>query len=225
MPKLAKITLVALLAACGVFALVRGMSLAQDARVIAFGETANGEVTSRFGEEWTFRGCGSDVVTITMRSDDFSPYVELYSPTSQDFLTNTDDAATGTLAEIAAQPLDANGTYTIVAAGVNIRDLGPYSLTLTLADGASADIRGAESIVPGQPVTGEVTNRFGGEDVFRGCANSVVTLTLASDEFVPSVELFGPTGREPLAVGRREPWRGPSAASTGSRCPTQVSIR
>ena len=53
---------------------------AQTAQTIVYGETATGEVVDRLGDEWVFTGCLNDQVTVTMQSDAFGAYLELYGP-------------------------------------------------------------------------------------------------------------------------------------------------
>ena len=193
------ITLI-LLSAIGVlFMLLGGLSLAQSAGTIAYGDTVSGEVASRFGQEWTFQGCQDDVITLTVQSSAFSPFLAFFDSTTEDFLAegvSSDD----TSAEISAFPLAASGTYTVVVAGSSIRDRGPYSLTLSLSGTTGATGTDLPQVLPGQAVTGEVTDRFGGEWLLSGCANDVVSITVESKDFTPYLEFYGPTGRDPLAT-------------------------
>ena len=195
------ISLSALLAVAGLLVLLSSMAFAQDSRDIQFAQTVGGEVTTRFGEEWTFEGCAGDVVTVTMTSTEFDAFLELYGPIERDPLIVNDNRGAGSDAEIAAFALPDSGIHTIVAAGSGILDRGSYSLTLALS--GTTDIIGASSLFLADtaPVTGFVISRFGEEWLFRGCASQAVTLTMQSDVFTPVLELYGSTGRDPLVVG------------------------
>jgi hypothetical protein len=190
--------LILLSAIGGLFVLFGGLSLAQSEGTIAYGDTVSGEVTNRFGQEWTFQGCQDDVITLTVQSMGFSPFLALSDSTTEDFLV--EGGSSDTSAEISAFPLAASGTYTAVVAGSSIRDRGPYSLTLSLSGTASATGTDLPQVLPGQAVTGEVTSRFGGEWSLLGCANDVVSITVESGDFAPYLEFYGPTGRDPLAT-------------------------
>lgn len=172
---------------------------AQTVNQLAAGESVSGEVTNRLGDEWSFYGCGGDVITLTMQSADFSAFIELYGPTGRASLTSASADAADEPATISALTLAEPGSYTVVAAGVSIRDRGRYSLTLTLSDtmtaGAAADLA---MIEPGIPVSGTVQDRLGEEWFFRGCAQEQVTITMHSADFNPFLALYGPTGREAL---------------------------
>ncbi|MBW7881321.1 MAG: hypothetical protein H3C34_01560 [Caldilineaceae bacterium] len=162
---------------------------------IGYGDVVTSTVESRFGDEWVFSGCAGDVVTVTMMSDAYEPFLELYSPTGRDPLTATDEEGT-----LAAVVLPDNGPYTIVAAAKSIRDRGPYTLTLVAQDVALPAAAGEVSLWPSMTVTGVVADRIGDEWVFRGCAGDVIVIDMESQEFNTFLELYGPTGREPLAV-------------------------
>jgi hypothetical protein len=178
--------------------LVGSISLAQEQLVIRAGERVSGEVSNRLGQEWIFQGCASDVITLTASSRGFVPFLALFDAAPEDVLIEAEGSEETLSAQINAFPLPRNDTYTLLVAGSSVLDRGPYSLTL--ASSATTTLGGADTpqIFSGQRITGAVTSRFGTEFLFQGCANDVVTVTLESALFAPHLELFGPSGRQPL---------------------------
>ncbi len=187
---------VALAAALGL-ALMFGLTLhAQAENVIVPGLPVTDEVTSRRGDEWAVGLCLSDVVTITMQSEAFAPFIEVFEPGAEEsaaFATAISDTATLTGFVAAAA-----GDYTIVAAGEGLSARGPYTLSVSGAApdaGGGADVR----MAPGQLVTATLrplrTIALG----FHGCEGDVVRVDAAGDAFEPAMELFAPGEEEPLA--------------------------
>jgi hypothetical protein len=172
---------------------------AQETKPLVPGTTVQGEVTSRLGEEWIFSGCVSDVVTITMQSANFVPFLELFEPEGEELLAESEVDTESSTATIAGELLPQTGEYTVIAAGSTIRARGGYTLSLAF-DGVSplSDDDFADVLHYGAVVTGEVRSRLGEEWLFYGCAGDVVTMTIQSEQFAPVLELFGPTGRDSL---------------------------
>lgn len=193
--------LTAVLAVAAVLTLVTSLAVAQDAQSLPIGQAVSGEVANRLGEEWTFEACAGDVVTVTLTSDDFATFLELYAPDGRDPIASDDAGASGSDAEIAGFELADAGVHTVVAAGSGILDRGPYSLTLIISGTTDLAELGASILSDTVPVTGVVSTRLGDEWLFRGCASQAVTLTMQSDEFAPVLELYNSTDREPLSVG------------------------
>ncbi|MFN8457573.1 MAG: rhomboid family intramembrane serine protease [Anaerolineae bacterium] len=96
---------------------------------IEYGQTVPGELVHTDGDIWTFSGQKDQIVIITVKSNDFDPYVGLYTH-EDDFLGEQ-----GSGAEQQAQlkeVLPTSGAYTIyVFSGDDQR--GKYELNLTLA--------------------------------------------------------------------------------------------
>ncbi len=197
-PNLALFLVAILLTGVALLLLLGSISLAQDELEIRAGERASGNVTNRLGQEWTFQGCASEVITLTATSQRFVPFLALFEGAAEDALIEAEGNETTLEAQITAFVLPRSDTYTLVAAGSSARDRGPYSLTLTSSAAPTVSGADAPQIFSGQSVTGVVTSRFGSEILFQACANDVVTLTLESALFAPHLELFGPSGRQPL---------------------------
>lgn len=172
---------------------------AQAPFTLSYGEVATGEVVDRLGDEWVFNGCMSDVVTITMQSELFAPFVELYGPVGRDSLVAAEAVAPSNVATVVGFVLPEPGPYTIVAAGTNIRDRGAYTLTLD-AEGATPinDEQIVGVLSDGDVVTGTVETRLGEAWLFRGCMYDVVAVQVESNDFVPFVAVYEPGAEESL---------------------------
>jgi hypothetical protein len=175
---------------------------AQSLLVIHPGETVAGDVTSRAGQTWQLHGCTGDVISLTVSSERFVPFLALSDSTSSDSLIEAEGDEETSSAAISEFTLPRNDTYTVLVAGSTVRDRGDYQLTLDSSAATGADETGTLEIFPGESITGEVTNRFGSEILFAGCAGDVVSFTLESAAFAPRLELFGPSGRDPLISDR-----------------------
>ena len=162
----------------------------------------SGEVRTRAGEEWFFSGCEADLVTVSMSSDEFDSYVELYGPTSRRPLIDDDDSGSDGNALIEAFELPESGVYTIVAAGSGRNDRGEY--TLVVESSNDVDIDHSAAFAYGESVVGVVSTAHGEEWWFWGCADNLVNLTMESDELAGYLELYGPTGRRALVEAAAE---------------------
>ena len=166
---------------------------------INYGETKTGEVVDRLGDEWVFSGCLSDVVTITMQSEIFGSYLELYGPVGRNSLAEAGIEGPNAAAIIGGYVLPESGPFTIIAAAANIRDRGAYSLTLETAGAASAS---SDQIVgllgDGDVVTGVVETRLGEEWTIRSCLHDVIAVRMESADFDPYVGVRQPGSDESL---------------------------
>lgn len=102
-------------------------------QVIEYGQTIEAEMEHEDGDNWTFEGRAGQIITITMNSDSFDTYLELYGP-NELFLIEDDDSGRQRNAQIKAFHLPTSGTYTIIVYSMeDNRSLGQlYRLTLTL---------------------------------------------------------------------------------------------
>jgi len=135
----------------------------EEVRLLTPGVAASGTVSTRDGEEWGFRGCAHDTITLTMQSTGaaqstaFPPMLEFYGPTGRTPLTTSSTAsANNRSASITAFALPQTGNYTVLAAGQSIRDRGPYTLTLIVTTG-SVTTATATPTVPPKPLCTVVT--------------------------------------------------------------------
>ncbi len=168
---------------------------AQDDNTLTPGVSAESELASRLGEEWTFQACAGDVVTITMESDEFDPYLEVYDavddgdPVAE---AGSDDG----VALIEDLEIEQSGPHLIIAAGERRRDRGAYTLTLEMADEDAAEaVDGV--IAAGGSVTGTLRARRAVAWGFRGCEGQVITAEAVSDDFDAYLELY-PNGADDM---------------------------
>ncbi len=96
---------------------------------IAYGETVTGDLRSWTGDVWTFTGEAGDRVTISMQSDEFDTYLDLWGPGLMQ-VARDDDGGGGTDSLIDDFRLPESGTYSIVARGYGPGERGSYRLSL-----------------------------------------------------------------------------------------------
>jgi hypothetical protein len=100
-----------------------------NSEVIAYGSTVNQTLGAWVGDEWLFEGVAGDVITISMVSEDFDTFLDLYDP----FLFRVamdDDGGSGSNSQISSVELPISGVYTIVARSFGPLQGGDYSLSL-----------------------------------------------------------------------------------------------
>jgi hypothetical protein len=100
-----------------------------DSQPIKYGQVVETELSSA-SVAWTFEGKAGQVITIIMNSNDFDPYLELYSPGGA-LLIEDDDGGGDYNAQIGAFRLPESGTYTIVVYSLD-DNFGLYELILEL---------------------------------------------------------------------------------------------
>lgn len=162
------------------------------------GSTASRIATSA-GEEWVLEACAGDRVTVTLRSDAFTPFVSVFT-----------DTVAAPIVEAASQDGDqaqavieaaTGGAYTIVAAGERRSDRGEYTIAADFGDAVLDDLAFDGVLTAGATVTGAVRSSAGESWVLRGCAGGAITATAVSTAFTPYVEIFDPATEETLAEG------------------------
>ena len=109
--------------------LTRGIPPEPGGGPISIGESVDGDLQVGIHDEWTFTAAAGDYVTISMVSDDFDTYLELYGPDGQ-LLTANDDAGSTSRSEIADFSLPATGEYEILARAYWGDAGGGYTLEL-----------------------------------------------------------------------------------------------
>lgn len=100
-----------------------------NSEVISYGSTVNQTLGAWVGDEWLFEGAEGDVVTISMVSEEFDTFLDLYDP----FLFRVamdDDGGSGSNSLISSIELPFPGVYTIVARAFGPVEEGDYTLSL-----------------------------------------------------------------------------------------------
>jgi hypothetical protein len=124
-----------------------------DLRVIAYGETKSGEITTddpsddyyagtNYAEPVTFQASAGDRVRVEMRSKALDSFVRVAGPDGSTVATDPDgDASADSTVEVT---LSTAGGYTIWAQSVSGTDTGAYTLSLTLLDGTDGGDDGTD---------------------------------------------------------------------------------
>jgi len=154
-----------------------------------------GQVTNRAGEGWRFYGCAGDVISVTLASAAFAPYLELVGAGGETPLAEA--GAAGDRATLTGHELTANGVYTVYAGGEARSARGAYSLTLQMA-GTQTLTDSAGLLAYGAPVTGTISSRDGQAWALRACAGDQITVSMESNVFDPYLELYAADGDEML---------------------------
>lgn len=169
---------------------------------IAYGDTIEGEFEdSEAGTMYVFEGSAGDVVTITLESPDFDPYLLLLNEDG-DEIASDDDGAGDLNSRIAAFELPEDGTYTIVVRSYENQFggnpiTGEYTLTLESEDEAVVVEPEEGQIAYGDTVEGTLDDSEAGVTyTFEGEAGDVVTIRLESDDFDPFLVLLDEDGEE-----------------------------
>lgn len=168
---------------------------AQDDNNLTPGVSAESELASRLGEEWTFQACAGDVVTIIMESDEFDPYLEVYDAVDDGDPVAEAGSEDG-VAVIEELEIEQSGPHLIIAAGERRRDQGAYTLTLEMAE-ESVDEVVDGVIAAGGSVTGTLRARRAVALGFRGCEGQTITAEAVSDDFDAYLELY-PNGSDEI---------------------------
>ncbi len=171
---------------------------AQDGQPLLPGTLMRGNLTSALGDQWALYGCAGDVMTVTLASTAFTPYLAVFTDTLESPIAEA-VSEDGEPAELAVA-VDETGTYAVVAAGDRRSARGTYTITVRAVGSAqaAADVD-APVLLYGTTITGVVQSSTGERWRFRGCAGDAVTVSAASDDFTPYVELFDPAAAETVA--------------------------
>jgi hypothetical protein len=157
---------------------------------IEIGETVEGNLQATVHDEWTFTADAGDYVTISMTSNAFDTYLELYDPFGVS-IAYDDDSGGNLNSLIRNLQLSTAGTYTIRARSYSGQSSGPYTLTLTAGE---PDTSTGGSIEVGEVVEGDLQRGDRDEWTFSGRAGQVVTITMTSDAVDSYLELRAPDG-------------------------------
>jgi hypothetical protein len=168
---------------------------------LTYGQTVTDEVSSDFGDSWTFSGDEGDVVSIdTVGYSLEDTYLELYGPGGQ-LLAQDDDSGDGYSARIAGVNLPEHGTYTIVIRGYS-GAAGTYELSLIqgrISQGAEVDIGypvEQGDIELGEIVEGNVDSEDGDLWTFTGEAGTLVRVEVNGASLEDTyLQVLDPQGR------------------------------
>ncbi|MEQ8677099.1 MAG: pre-peptidase C-terminal domain-containing protein [Aggregatilineales bacterium] len=152
---------------------------------IEYGETITARTNSRSSIDYTFSGTSGDVVTISLDSNDFDTYLELFRSGRQ--VTFDDDGGSGLNSMISNFTLPSTDTYTIRVRAFNNRSFsGDYTLTLTENGNTST----SNVINYNQSLSRTTRSTTGIDYIFSGTSGDVVTISLDSSDFDTYLELF-----------------------------------
>jgi hypothetical protein len=154
-----------------------------------------GYLNKRGRETYEFRGRENQNVTISLRSNQFNTYLELYNPSGR--LIARNDNANGTNSQISLN-LPSTGTYTVVAKGAKRNDEGNYTLIIKSNSDSRLPRRPEEPTLPPGHVNYRHKNYlFRGESVkhdFQANRGEFIKITLASRQFNPHIILHDSNG-------------------------------
>lgn len=110
----------------------RETNFALEADNISSGVQVSGSLSSCADDRWWFYGTAGETATITMIAlTAFDPYLSLLDANGQQIAAN-DDGGDDTLNSEISLTLPYTGSYSIIAAGFGLTDMGRYSLLLEL---------------------------------------------------------------------------------------------
>lgn len=153
--------------------------MAADDDMLQPGETVTGELASPSAEaRYTFTGKTGDKITLTLKSSDFDPFLQLQESDGTEIASNDDFG--GSLNATVAATLPADATYTVIVSSTN--GAGRYELTL--------EVEALALISYGEVIEGELSEEHQTRDYsFNASMGEVITITLESDDFNPYLSL------------------------------------
>ena len=158
-----------------------------DGGVIDYGGSLEGELTSGEGVNLEFEGSDGDLVIVSLISDEFDAFVEIWDEFGQRIAAN-DNGGEGTNALISTFMLPFDGNFTIVVRGFSSASEGAYTVELELFERPEPG-----AIVYGDNIEGLLISGINDEWVFEGEAGDLVTISMDA-EFDTYLELNGPDG-------------------------------
>lgn len=165
---------------------------------IAIGDTIEGQLRAGRWDIWQFEASAEQHVTITLRSSDFDPLLELYSPTDSRIpLYSDDDGGRGRNATLRNVSLSSDGTYLIYARSYNNEGTGMYRLSL------EANVGAIPTTATSSPIAYDTTLNATLETeqatyYFEASSGDEVAIMLSSNDFDTYLELVDSEGT-PLA--------------------------
>jgi hypothetical protein len=166
-----------------------------------YGDTVSGDLMSAAGEQWVFSANAGDSIDISLTSDDFDPFLALFSPEGE-YLTCDDDGGVDLMARISGYTLPVSGLYTLDVLSYLPDSLGAYTLALTQASpGETPSSINAAEIDFGEAIEQRLETWVGDVWLFNGTAGDRVTISMTSEAFETALELYTP---EYLLVARAD---------------------
>ncbi len=161
---------------------------------IGIGETHTGSLRVGRWAIYEFVGRAEQPVTIRLRSSDFDPFLELYSPLDYrtPFLTD-DDSGRGRNAAFYNITLPFDGLYRVVARSYRDEGIGEYLLSVEAGAGYIPPENERQAIAYGQIIEGALASEAH-YYAFTGAADDVVTALLSSTAFDAYLELMDSNG-------------------------------
>jgi predicted small secreted protein len=150
---------------------------------LAFGQTYEGQITSRDGDRWTFFGSVGDQISIAVNgANRFDTVLDLFDENSI-LLMNDDDSGSGYNSLINGYTLPYSGDFTVIVSGYG-GARGAYTISLT--EGTAV----VQSSIPvdmgvieyGQEISGEIEDTPGHTYTFSGTAGDIVNISLTGGQ-------------------------------------------
>jgi len=178
--------------------------IVQSSGEIQLDSVVNGALTDEASTAtYTFTTSGAEIVTITVTSNAFDPFVSLLDANG-DELASDDDSAGSLNARIESFQLPGAGTYTIVVSSATGATTGDFTLSLNTAQieptveptAEPTSLPSGSDIAIGDTVTGSLDGSDPALYTFTGESGQAVTITLTSDDFDAFLRLLDATGEE-----------------------------
>ncbi|MFN8371333.1 MAG: pre-peptidase C-terminal domain-containing protein [Anaerolineae bacterium] len=161
------------------------------AQNLEYGETGEGHLRNGAAtQDWTFEGSSDDIVTISVESDDFSPYIELYD--ANGYYVTYNNYSDNDEARIVEYQLVGSGTYTIRV--YSYSTLGAYTVSVELVDQLTDEERAERTMEYGETIEGRLVSGRRDQWTFEGSEGDVVTIALNSEDFDTYLMLLDPQG-------------------------------
>ncbi|HEY70790.1 MAG TPA: hypothetical protein G4O08_09420 [Anaerolineae bacterium] len=168
---------------------------------LSYGDTISGDLMSATGEQWVFSASAGDSVDISLTSNDFDPFLALFSPEGE-YLTCDDDGGVDLGAKISGYTLSVSGLYTLDVLSYLPDSFGAYTLVLTqTTPGETPSSISTAEIVFGESIEQQLGTWVGDVWLFNGTAGDRVTISMTSETFETALELYTP---EHLMVARAD---------------------